>query len=362
MIRGHVGRLYAKHQRWLPFASFLLGFLFDVVMFQRIDEPKVILQQAIYLVIAGILVGIELVEQLREVPSPRLLGRVWRYREAFLHFLLGTLLNSFAIFYFKSASAFTSFIFIVILGSLLTLNEFRRFGKAQTQVHVAYLSLCLISFFTSLAPTVMGFIGTLPFLCAMVASVTAFLGYRWLMSGWLRARPRILATHLTYPYALVQLLIVILYFAHAIPPVPLSVQYMGIYHQTERRDGEYVLGYARSNWKFWQHGDETFLARPGDVIHCYARIFSPARFKDQLRIRWLHRDRNQEWVSSDAILLDVVGGRDEGCRFVTQKSNYTPGTWRAQVETMDGQEVGRIGFEIVPDNSREARELRTEVR
>jgi hypothetical protein len=361
-IRGYVGRHYDKNRWWLPFAAFLLGFLFDVVMLRRIDDPKVILQQALYLVLAAILVGVELVEQHREISPPRLMGWAWRYRKPFLDFLLGTLLNGFAIFYFKSASAFTSFVFIVVLGSILTLNEFRDFGKAQTQVHVAYLSLCLISFFISLAPTVMGFIGVTPFLCAMGASVAAFMGYRWLMCGLLSERRRILTTHLTYPYAATQLAIVILYFVHAIPPVPLSVQYMGIYHQVERSDGEYRLGYLRQDWKFWQHEDQVFKARPGDVIYCYAQIFSPTRFKDQLQVRWLYRDGARGWISSDVIPLDVVGGREEGYRAVTKKANYVPGTWRVQVETKDGEEVGRTGCEIVQDDSTGTRDLRTEVR
>ena len=124
--------LYQKYERWVPIGSFLLGFIFDSIVLHRIDEPSVIIQQALYIVISSILIAVELVESIREVHPPVILRKVWKYREFLLHFLLGTLLNSYTIFYFKSASGLTSLLFIGILISLLIFNEFVRFGKSQT--------------------------------------------------------------------------------------------------------------------------------------------------------------------------------------------------------------------------------------
>lgn len=354
--------LYKKHGRWVPIVSFFAGFLFDMLMLSRIDDVKVILQQLVYLLIAAALIGVELIGEDREIAAPALLGKVWKYREAFLHFILGTLLNSYAIFYFKSASALTSFFFIALLGGVLILNEFKRFGKSQTQVHVALLSLCLISLLTSLAPTLMGYIGTTPFLCAALASWAAFFGFHALLKLKICGNSKLLRTHLAYPFAAIQLLFVILYFINAIPPVPLSVKHMGIYHGVTKAEGGWQLSTTRPAWKFWQSGDETFLARHGDEIHCYAQIFSPVRFKDQLQIRWLNWDENKGWVSFDTIPMPVLGGREEGYRVVTKKSNFHPGLWRVQVETVDNQEIGRISFEVVSDDTHGVRELHTVTR
>jgi hypothetical protein len=356
MVLNRVNHLYQKHGKWIPIASFFAGFVFDMIMLRRIDDVKVILQQALYLLIASALIGVELIEEDRELSSPKILNRVWKYREALLHFLLGTLLNSYTIFYFKSASAITSFFFIVLLIALLTLNEFKRFGKSQTQVHVAFLSLCLISYLVSLAPTLLGFIGAVPFLCALASSIVLFSGYFKFIRRRLDGSPKLLKSHLLYPYAVIQIVFVILYFIHAIPPVPLSVKYMGIYHGVQKTEDGWELAYTRPVWKFWEHGDQTFLARPGDEIYCYAQIFSPTRFKDRLQVRWLYKDAKSGWLSSDAIPLPVVGGREEGYRAVTKKSNFQPGTWRVQVETLDDQEIGRIGFEVLPDDTTDQRE------
>src|SRR5689334_10234292 len=150
-LKSRFAALYTRYERWVPIAFFIMGFLFDMSVLHRIDELKVILQQAIYLVVSAVLIGVELQAQVREVAPPRVLVKVWRYREAFLHFLLGTLLNSYTIFYFKSASGLSSFIFIALLISLLILNEFMHFGKAQAKVHVAFWSLCLVSYLASLS-------------------------------------------------------------------------------------------------------------------------------------------------------------------------------------------------------------------
>ncbi len=364
---------YHKHERWVPIIFFGLGFLFDAAILRRIDEPKVIVQQAIYLVIAAILIGVELVEITREVSAPFLLRKIWRYREALLHFLLGTLLNSYTIFYFKSASAITSFIFIGLLITVLILNEFKRFGKQQTKVHVAFLSLCLISYLVSLCPILMGFIGLVPFLIANLSALTIFGAYHFLLKRKLSTQPlqplqplqteqkELLRTHVLFPFVAIQVVFAILYFTHAIPPVPLSVSYMGIYHDVKKTEGEYQLSYTRSKWKFWQHGDQSFSARPGDAIYCFARIFSPARFKDKLQVRWLYKDAKLGWKSSDAIPVDIVGGREEGYRGVTKKQNYDAGKWRVVVETLDGREIGQIDFRVEKDDSTEPLQVTTEV-
>src|SRR5579864_211975 len=116
---GKIKEFYKKHERWMPIAFFVLGFIFDALMLRRIDELMTIIQQAAYLVICGILIAVELIETTRDVHPPRVFVKVWKYREPVLHFFMGTLLNAYTIFYFKSASALTSFVFIFILVGLL---------------------------------------------------------------------------------------------------------------------------------------------------------------------------------------------------------------------------------------------------
>ncbi|MEO5969253.1 MAG: DUF2914 domain-containing protein, partial [Bdellovibrionia bacterium] len=327
-----------------------------------IDELRTILLQTTYLIIVGVLVSLQLIELTRKIRPPKFLRRAWGYRELLLNFTFGTLLNSYTIFYFKSASAFSSLIFIGILVVLLIINEFKTFGKSKVQVRMAFFSLCLISFLVSLAPTLMGFMGPVPFMTATFMSIAVISGLYRILKTLLAAKPTLLRTHVLFPYSVVQFIFVVLYFMHAIPPVPLSVSYMGIYHNIEAKQGGYHLSYTRPWWKFWQHGDQTFQARAGDSIFCYVQVFSPTRFKDQIQIRWLLWNEKSGWIPSKAIPMPVLGGRDDGYRGITKKDDYQPGTWRVQIETMDSQEIGRIGFTVEPDGSTGDRDLRTVIR
>jgi hypothetical protein len=354
---------YHKHERFIPAIAFVCGFLFDMTFLKRIDEPSVMLQQAAYLLIAILLLTVDLFELVQEIPSPKFVRKIWPYREFFLHFFLGTLLNSYTIFYFKSASGLTSFIFIFILITAMTLTEFKRFGKSQHQVHMALWSLCLISYFQSLLPILFGSIGVGMFLASGVASIAVFYLYYSLIKNRFPTLPRLPVTHVLFPYATIQIIFSILYLSHAIPPVPLSVTYMGVYHGVEKQeDGDYNLSYTRPWYKFWQHGDETFLARPGDTIVAFVQVFSPTGFKQQLQMRWSQYDVKRGWLSQDAIPLSVSGGREEGFRSIAKKSNYSEGEWRIQIETMDNREVGRFPFAIVSDSDTSDRDFHTEVR
>ena len=349
--------LHKKYSRWIPIVFFALGFVFDALILTRIDELKTILQQAIYIVISAILIGIELLELTREIHIPTWFAKPWKYREAVLHFLLGTLLNSYTIFYFKSASSLTSFSFILILITLLILNEFKHFGKSQTQVHMAFWSLCLVSYFASLAPILIGSLGVLPFLAGMTGATLVFSLYYRIVKGTLNSA--FLRSHLLFPYFGIMGVFIVLYLVHAIPPVPLSVRYLGIYHDVAKGNGSYILTYTRPKWKFWQHGDQTFLARPGDSLFCFARVFSPTRFSAKLQVQWMYYDEGRGWLPSDTLPMPITGGREEGFRGFTKKSNFQPGKWQVRVETLDDREIGRIDFEVIRDDQTDLREVET---
>jgi hypothetical protein len=326
----------------------------------RIDEPKVMIQQAVYLMVSAILIAVDLSDTVQKIEVPVFLRKIWKYREFLLHFLLGTLLNSYTIFYFKSASSLTSFVFIFLLVLILILAEFKRFGESQQKVHMALLSLCLVSYFQSLAPILFGFMGIFPFLASGFGSILAFALYYKFLQGRFSESPELLKTHVLYPYVIVQSIFTLLYFAHAIPPVPLSVSYMGIYHEAKKEDGNYILSYDRPSLYFWQHGDQTFAARSGDAVIAFVAVYSPSGFKDELQVRWLLKDESHGYQSQDVIPLLVTGGREQGYRAVTQKNNYQAGLWRIQVETKDAREIGQLDFTIEPDESTGERIYRTD--
>ncbi|HEX4047175.1 MAG TPA: DUF2914 domain-containing protein [Elusimicrobiota bacterium] len=348
---------YRDHEPACTVAFFVAGFLFDALAAGRIDELRGILQQALYLFLCALFTGYELRESCGTFSPPGRLKTAWRYHAAATHFMLGTLLNLYTLFYFKSASLGTSFVFLLILAGLLAVNELKPFAGSGTTLRMTLFSLCLVSYFTYLVPTLVGAIGTLPFLGTLAASSACVAALSW----WLKRRlpdPRVLVPRLLAPFACVALGFSALYFARLIPPVPLSLSEIGIYHDVRRDGGRFLLTETRPRWRFWERGDQTFLARPGDKIDCFISVFSPARFKERLQLRWLRRDAAAGWEEEDAIPLDTAGGRAGGWRGFAAKTRWTPGRWRVRVETSDGRELGGLGLTVVPDETTGPRETR----
>jgi hypothetical protein len=138
----------------------------------------------------------------------------------------------------------------------------------------------------------------------------------------------------------------VFYFFRLIPPVPLSIPFIGVYHAVEKSGDSYRLSHERPVWRIWQHGDQEFLAQPGDRVYVFFRVFSPTRFSDQVQMRWYWKDDARGWVLQDAIPIKIVGGRAEGFRGYGFKSKYQPGEWKVQVETTDNREIGRVYFSL----------------
>jgi hypothetical protein len=83
-------------------------------------------------------------------------------------------------------------------------------------------------------------------------------------------------------------------------------------------------------------------------VYVFFRIVSPARFADQVQLRWYWRAGGVVggWALQDTIPIAIVGGRAQGFRGYGVKANHQPGDWKVQVETTDGREIGRIYFEL----------------
>lgn len=359
-LKARALAFYQAHEPACTVAFFVAGFLFDTMAVGRIDKLHNILHQASYLTLCALFTGWELREKYGLFQPPPRLKTVWAYQAGATHFMLGTLLNIYTLFYFKSASLMTSFVFMLLLAALLAINELKPFEESGTTLRLSLFSLCLISYFTYLVPTLVGSIGVLPFFGTLIASSGCIALVAWWLGRGLPDAATVVKHHLLAPYAVVLLLFAGLYFAKVLPPVPLSLSEIGAYHEVRRDGDRFVLVSTRPRWRFWERGDQTFLARPDDKLYCYASIFSPTRFRERLQVRWLFRSPTEGWTEFDAIPLEISGGRDGGWRGFTVKGKWKPGRWRVRVETSDGRELGRLDLTVVLDEEtgpRAAREL-----
>ncbi len=329
--------------------------MFDTVAVGRPDSWHLVAQQAVYLaIVTAVLTQMFLVPDEPPLEALSSLKRFYyRHRLAVLSFFLGTLLNLYTLFFFKSSSLLVSFSFMLVMVALLVLNEFGPLKRLGLSFKFALLSLCGLSFCATVVPVFVGQIGVVVFLLSMAVGCAPMIA----LAFWIRKRapersPAV-RNQVLVPFGLVLVVFLAAYLFRVIPPVPLSLPYIGVYHAVERTKDEYRLSHERPVWRVWHNGDQEFLAQPGDRVFVFFRVFSPTRFADEVHVRWYHR-AERGWALQDTIPIKITGGRAEGFRGYGFKSKYQPGDWKVQVETTDEREIGRVYFtlEAVPESPR----------
>ena len=354
--RGVVQRLksyFERNEREVAAVFFAGGFVFDILTTGSIDSWLTIGQQALYLlVITAVLLHMFLEQgapppDLAQLPAPK--RWYYEYRSALIHFSLGALMNLYTIFFFKSSSLLVSFGFLAFLVALLVANESRRFKALGMHVKFGLLALCFLSFSVAVVPIAAGSIGRGVFLLSMLAGCLPPAAAAW----WIRSRRPALFTQarrqILLPLGCVLAAFLASYLLRVIPPVPLSIPFIGVYHSVARAEEGYGLTHEQPWWRVWHNGDQQFRAQPGDKVYVYFRIFSPARFSDEVRMRWFWKPwqpGDRRWALQDTIPIKIVGGREQGFRGYGVKANYQAGTWKVQVETTDGREIGRVYFDL----------------
>jgi hypothetical protein len=347
----------SRNERVLSTAFFLGGFLFDAVMLSRIDEPLMLVQQGAYLLICGLLLAVQQRMELKKTVPPAWLRKPWRYADHLLHFMLGTLLNAYSIFYFQSASGITAVCFVIAIAALLAVNEMPRFQKLGPVVLYALYSICLTSYFAYLIPVLIGDLRPWMFYLAVTAASGLLFIQIYYLLRWGKSYSHV-ARHAAVPAFAVQALFVLLYTLRVAPPVPLAIKQIGIYHDVKRVQGGWELSQQAKTWKFWQRPDAVFLERPGDKLFCFARIFAPRHFHDGISIVWFHRDPRRGWTQAHRLALTVSASSAVGFATDAYLTEPMPGDWRVEIESQDGRTIGLLRFSVALDTSDGPRDLR----
>jgi DUF2914 family protein len=341
---------FSRNERAVAAAFFAAGFVFDMLTVGRIDSWATIGQQGVYLAVIMTALLQMFHEQGQPAPQPAAMRTVKRwyyeYRGAIVHFLLGALLNLYAIFFFKSSSLLVSFGFLAFLVLLLLANESRRFKSLGLPYKFALLALCWLSFFAYLVPVLAGSISLPMFLLSMLAGSLPLAAAGWWVRRSAPERFALARRQILLPLGCVLIGFLGFYLFRLIPPVPLSIPFIGVYHAVEKTEEGYRLTHERPWWRLWHNGDQQFRAQPGDKVYVFFRIFSPARFSDQVQMRWFWKPEGRGWALQDSIPIRIVGGREQGFRGYGVKANFQPGPWKVQVETTDGREIGRVYFDL----------------
>ena len=352
---------------WKDIAFFAAGFVFDAFLVRRIDETRMLVQQGVYLAVDGVLLA-KIIAWRQQAPRQgNWRERLPRVADWLLHFTLGTLLNAYALFYVKSASGLATILFFLLISALLLLNELPAMRRLGPVVLYGLYSFCLTSYFAYLYPVLIGRIRWWMFGLAVATSIIPVSALALAHHRWTRDRGQVVRQALT-PALGVQALLIVLYTLRLIPPVPLSLMDIGIYHRVERTDaGTYRVTYRTPPWyRFWRRDDREFLAVPGDRIYCFFRVFAPNGFRDDVGVEWFYKNGARDWAPAGRTAISVSGGRDAGYAGYAYKQNWRPGSWRVVITSVDEREIGTRTFwvadETPPAPDGAAREMSEQIR
>jgi hypothetical protein len=340
-------------------AMFVAGFLFDFFTMQRIDAWADLAFQLAYLAALTLLLVFQHRELAGRWTPGSLTSRFWHYNLEALHFVYGGLLSAYVVLYLRSSTSARPLVFLLLLIAVMVINEVPLVRGAGYRLRLGLYGFCVLSFLTYFIPILLGRIGGWVFLLSLLSSAAVV----WSVTAWLaapgddRSRERL---RLFAPAGAMLLVVAVLYGLRLIPPVPLSVQFHGIYHDVRREADRYTLVYQQPPfWAPWRHDSRPFGRRDGDRLHYFARIFAPAGFEHRLIIRWdVFDPRLGTWMTTDRIPLSLVGGRAEGFRGTVVKANFTPGRWRVVAETEDGRAIATLSVRVEEDTDTEEREWR----
>lgn len=337
--------IYRVFEVYGPTLFFLLGFVFDIMTLDRIDTWGTLIPVGLYLILAtGLLI--------RDTIKGESL-----YSQEAIHFALGALLSAYTLFFFKSSSFFSSLAFLLFMMGILLFNETKWARSFQGSLQTALLTLVLHCTFIMFYPLLFGSVSAWIFWYSVLSGLIIMGLISYFLSKKIE-KQRLIKSWIA-PCAAISVFLVLANIFKVIPPVPLAVQEIGIYHHVEKDYPKYYLSLERPAWKFWQSGDQDFKARSGDKVYVFTRIFAPGGVNETIILHW--QTYQGSWRTSDKIPLAITGGRIEGHRGYAYKQNFSAGSWRVSIETRDGRVIGRLDFEIYEDTSTHSRLLRTVV-
>lgn len=335
---------YETYETRISIGSLILGFFIDSLTLQRIDALGDNLWIAANLFMAGLCIV--------------LLSRNKNEDKGFwipniLQFNFGALLGSIFVFYLRSTTLAATWPFLALLLLALISNEIfqKKYEKLAFQLSFFYFSIFSFSIF--LVPLAVKRIGPEVFILSGIVS----LGTLWLFLVILHrlAREKFLEnrTHIWSFVILIFVGINALYFMNLIPPIPLSLKDSGIYHAITRdSSGNFVAFDEKRGVEKYFTLNEQVHWQEGENLYAYTAIFSPGSLNVDVVHDWQYQNSEGKWITATRIPLYLSGGRSGGFRTFSNKANFTPGLWRVDVETLRGQIIGRINFEIIPSSSK----------
>ena len=348
----NISNHFSKVGDYLPAIFFFAGFIWDALTIGRNVAATDLIIFTGYLLAAGFILffisrpvfinsGFILADEAKL--STRLYAIVTSRAPYFLlQFLFGSLLSALFILYFKSSSHWLAWLMCLLLAALLVANEFLENHYRRFTISWALFGLCAMLLFNFALPFLLGSVLSIWFyLSTLLGAVFAY---------WLYTKtPNNIGS--IWPVSVIAGLLMLAYAADMIPPVPLVKRDIAMAYAIEKvlsKQGhaKYQLSQAKAPlWKFWRKTSDDLEVSSGQRIYCFSTIFAPAGLKTKLFHDWQLHTKNG-WVLQSRASFIVNGGRYNGFRGYTYKSNPAAGDWRVIIKTENEKTIAVHNFSV----------------
>ncbi|MBO6523011.1 MAG: DUF2914 domain-containing protein [Balneolaceae bacterium] len=350
-----------KHKKYAPVAFFICGFIWDSLTLGRIDRlyDRIIL--CTYLSsLSACLYLFNLSDDGKWKDT--FIERFEEYLPLAIQFFLGGLCSAYVIYFSRSVSFSKTIIFFVILVVLLFANELLKKRISNKYLQFSAYFFVNFTFFTFFIPVLVKQMNTAIFIISGFISLSTTIALVvHIYNSSPTTQKEIDKVKMLAMIVGIYVLINTFYFFNLIPPVPLALDTGIVAHSIEKNNDEYLVTYERTDWyKIWRDNREQFVHKKGENIFVFTSIFAPSNLNKKVAHRWKwFSPHTNEWEVIDDINFEITGGRDEGFRGYTFKSNVMEGLWKVDVITEEGLVLGIIDFEIIQDSTLEPKRMIT---
>ena len=337
----------SRHERLISSIAFVAGFIWDglTLTYVNLAEAAIILGIYVAVIAVGIIVFQAVISR-HESGWKRKVANVIPY---VIQFMFGTLFNASLIFYTRSAELSTSWPFLLFLTLVIFGNELFRKRQERLTFQIVMFFIAEFLYFVFTAPIIIGKIGTDIFILSGIASLTVlgiviFGVYRVARGRHKEARAVrvfiIIVVYVALNYA---------YFTNLIPPIPLALKDLGVFHSVSKINDQYVVKYEPAPpYVFWRKESDIFHQVQGGEVYIWSAVFAPTAFSLPIYHEWYYfNDQNRKWTLATKTEFRISGGRAGGYRGFTSKKDILQGEWRVDITTGNGGRLGRLTFTVV---------------
>jgi hypothetical protein len=335
-----------KYERTLSAFGMVAGFISDNLMFRRIDLPNTQAIFAGYLGVAAVsILGLHFLE--RRAREGKMYARWRAFFPMATQFALGGLWSAFLVFYSRSAVITKSWPYLALLTAFFIGNEVLKRYHSRLVFTTVLFFFAVFTCAIVTVPVYTHTIGKITFLASGAVAVGVLVLFLYMLAAI--NRPQFVAARGKIALGVigVYVLMNVFYFTNTLPPLPLALSRVGVYHSVKKAGDVYEAVAETAPWYTELGFPPTLHVTAGQPLYAYSAVFAPIKLSTKIVHRWRRYDpKTGHWITLSTVTFPINGGRDGGYRGYTIKHNIQPGDWRVDINTYDGHLIGRVTFKV----------------